>query len=195
MCQFLAKTLADPATFWAMVSAVATVVVTVVAYWQLRSLAQTSRSDFLYRLKKDFFTTEARQLIFLAEHELLEFHEAGIPHFAIIGRDRPGVAQQFKALGIEGDTISAYAVDDVLLGPIEDMGVLESLGLLSLREIYEAFVTYINICVESQPLRKYLDFSRKDPEDDDVYDHLLRLYQKLKTETPYIRSLKRSVTN
>jgi hypothetical protein len=192
MCSFLLRTFSDPATFWAMVTAVATVIVTLVAYWQLRSLAQTSRSDFLYRLKKDFFTTEARQLIFLAEHDLMKFHKGKIPHFEIVGHDNPGVMERMKELGIIGITISTYAVDDALLGPMEDMGVLESMGLLSLKEIYEAFVTYINICVESQPLKEYLDFSRENPEDSDVYDHLLRLYKKLKAETPKIRKAKRS---
>jgi len=190
--EFLTRTLFDPAIFWAMVTAVATIVLILVAYWQLKSLAKTSRSDFLYRLKSDFFSKEARQLIFLAEYNLLKFQaQDEVPHFEIIGRERPGVADRMKELGIEGNSISVYLVDDVLLGPMEDIGVLEKLGLVTIEEVYEVFVTYINICVESLPLKEYLAWSRKDPQDEDVYDNLFRLYEKLKEETPKIRRKKR----
>lgn len=176
-----------------MITALATVALIAVAYWQLHSLATTSRSDFLFRLKKDFFTNESRQLIFLAENDLLEFEAAPVAHFRITGRDNPQIAERMEELHIKGKSIRTYAVDDALLGPLEDMGVLESMGLLSLKEIYEAFVTYVNICVESKPLAEYLKFCRRDEEDDDVYDHLLLLHKKLKRQTPKIREAKRSV--
>jgi len=190
--EFLTRTLFDPAIFWAMVTAVATIVLILVAYWQLRSLAKTSRSDFLYRLKSDFFNEEARRLVFLAEYDLLKFHaQDQVPYFEIIGRERPGIADRMRELGIAGDSISVYLVDDVLLGPMEDVGVLEKLGLVTLEEVYEVFVTYINICVESIPLKEYLAWSCKDPQDDDVYDNLFHLYERLKKATPKIRRRKR----
>jgi len=187
-----ASTVTDAAAFWAMVAAIAAVILTIVAYWQLRSLAATSRSDFVYRLKKDFFTEETRRLIFLAENELLEF-DTGEPiaHFRIVGHEDRTVKERLRDLGIDKFTISTYEVDDALLGPMEDMGVLESMGLISLKEVYEAFVTYINICVENSALRAYLEYSRRDPDDDDVYDHLWTIYNKLKERTPKIRSAKR----
>ncbi|MGB7764989.1 MAG: hypothetical protein WBL33_08190, partial [Candidatus Acidiferrales bacterium] len=184
-CEFLTKTLYDPAIFWSMIGAIATVILVFVAYWQLKNLARTSRSDFLFRLRSDFFNDDARRLIFLAEHKLLKFHgEDEIPYFEILGRDRPRVADRMRELNIEGDTVSMYLVDDKLLGPIEDIGVLERLGLLTLNEVYEAFVTYINICVESPGLKEYIQYSRKDPEDDDVYDNLLYMHEKLQKKAP-----------
>lgn len=189
--EFLTRTLFDPAVFWAMATAVATIALIVVAYSQLRSLARTSRSDFLYRLKRDFFTQDARRLIFLAEHDLIKFHASDIPYFEIIGREAPGVADRMKELGIVGDSISVYLVDDALLGPIEDLGVLEKLGLVTLEEVYEVFVTYVEICAEAKPLNEYLEWSRSNPEDEDVYDNLFGLYNKLKREGPRIRKKKR----
>jgi hypothetical protein len=135
---------------------------------------------------------DARRLIFLAEHSLLRFHdEARIPYFEIVGRRRPGVEKRMNEMGVEGDSVSAYLVDDKLFGPLEDIGVLEKLELVSLEEVYEIFVTYINICVESPGLKEYLKWSRTNPEDDDVYDNLLYLYEKLKKKTPKIRKRKR----
>jgi hypothetical protein len=88
--EILSNTFSDGAIFWSMITAVATIVLVCVAYWQLKSLARTSRSDFLYRLKSDFFNEDARRLICLAENDMLKFHAEGeIPHFEIVGLDRP----------------------------------------------------------------------------------------------------------
>lgn len=191
-CEFLKKSLSDPAIFWVMVAAITTIILVFVAYRQLESLATTSRSDFLYRLKSDFFNDDARRLIFLVENNLLKFHSEGaIPFFEIVGREVPGVADRMKELDISGESVSMYLVDDKLLGPLEDIGVLEKLGQVTLEEVYEVFVTYVNICVESPSLKEYLGWSRKDTEDDDVYDNLLYLYKRLKEKTPQIREKKR----
>jgi hypothetical protein len=94
-----------------MVAAAATVALIIVAWRQLRSLAKTSRSDFLYGLKSDFFTKEARQLVFLANEELLCFHvEPDIPYFEIVDRNNPGVIDRLKELDIEAKSISIYSV-------------------------------------------------------------------------------------
>ncbi len=102
----------------------------------------------------------------------------------------PSIITRLEELGIERKSISVYVVEDVLFGPMEDLGVLESLGLVSLQEVYEAFVTYVKICVESEPLKQFLDWCSDNPDDSDVYDHLLHLYDKLVAETPHIQRRK-----
>ena len=189
--EWLTKTVYDPTIFWAMITAVATVVLLFVAYFQLRSLARTSRSDFLYRLKKDFFTQDVRRLLFLVEHDCLEFQEKEIPHFKIVGRAQPIVAERMKDLGIEGDSVSTYSMEDVLLGPLEDLGFLEKRGMVDFEEVYEAFETYFLICVECKVLQHYFEWSRADLHDDDVYDNLLMLAKELKEKGKKIRARKR----
>jgi hypothetical protein len=135
--EWFTRTIYDPAIFWSMVAAIATVVLLIVAWRQLRSLAKTSRSDFLYRLKSDFFTKEARQLVFLANEDLLDFHvEPDIPYFEIVERNNPGVTDRLKELDIEEKSISIYSVDDALLGPMEDIAVFEKLKLIGRDEVY-----------------------------------------------------------
>ncbi len=189
--EWLTKTVYDPTIFWAMITAVATVVLLFVAYFQLRSLARTSRSDFLYRLKKDFFTQEVRRLLFLVERGCLEFHEKEIPYFKIVGRDRPIVVERMKELEIQGDSVSTYRMEDVLLGPLEDLGFLEKRGMVDFQEVYEAFETYYLICLKSEVLQHYFEWSRRDLDDDDVYDNLLTLAKKLKEKGEKIRTHKR----
>ena len=115
--EFLTKSLFDPAIFWTLATALATMALILVAYWQLRSLARTSRSDFLFCLRNEFFTEESRRLIFLAEHELLEFHADPIPYFEIVTGGEPSLGPRLEELGIPRKSISAYIVEDVLFGP------------------------------------------------------------------------------
>jgi hypothetical protein len=121
----------------------------------------------------------------------LEFQEGDLPYFKIIGRERAGVIDRMRELGIEGDSINVSTMEDVLLGPMEDLGVLERLGLVDLEEVYEAFETYFLVCTECKVLKQYFEWSRSDVEDDDVYDNLLTLGAKLKAEGEKIRIKKR----
>src|ERR1035438_10725822 len=77
------KTLFDPSVFWVMVTGAATAVLTVVAAWQLSALARTSRADFIFRLKNEFFTERARRLICLIDGDLLEYVTEGQGYFRI----------------------------------------------------------------------------------------------------------------
>src|ERR1017187_7444175 len=80
---FWQRTWSDPAIFWAAATAVITIILVLVAWVQLRDLARTSRADFIFRLKNDFFTAEARRLLFLVEEDLLRFEDDKIPYFSI----------------------------------------------------------------------------------------------------------------
>jgi hypothetical protein len=188
---FWLKTIQEPSNLWAMVTAITTIALAWVAYKQLSDIGRTSKSEFLYKLKKDFFTDDTRRLIFLIENELLEFRPAEIPYFHIVCSEDAEVRERLEELGITGSAVSVYLVDDCLLGPLEDLGVLEERNLVSLDEVYEQFVTYVEICAESAAIGAYLRWSARDPDDDDVYDHFQRLYEKLKREAPKIRARKR----
>jgi hypothetical protein len=189
--EFWLKTLQEPANFWAMITAVTTGALVAVAYYQLKDLAKTNKSEFLYKLKKDFFTEEARCLIFLAENELLEFRSSEIPYFQIVPSDSADTQTLKERHGVTNDLITTGLVDDVLLGPLEDVGILLERNLVSLDEAYEQFDSFVQICAENKAIGEYLDLSRALEDDDDVYDHFQKLYEKLKTRGPEIRAKKR----
>ncbi|HEY4905273.1 MAG TPA: hypothetical protein VIH89_17480 [Candidatus Sulfotelmatobacter sp.] len=187
---FWLRTFQDPGNVWAMITAITTVALVLVAYWQLRALARTSRSEFLYKLKRDFFTDEARRLIFLAENDLLEFQSADISYFRIV-QVSAETQSRLAELGIAGSTISAYQVDDALLGPLEDVGILLRSNLVSLNEAYEQFESYVQICAESKAMGAYLESARTGEGNEDVYDGIQYLYERLEKEGPKIRDKKR----
>jgi hypothetical protein len=180
----------QPTSFWAMVTAVFTAVIAVVAYIQLGALVRGSRSDFLYRLKKDFFTEETRRLMFLVDNDLMEFRDEEIPYFQITPGTDGKTAVRLREMGIQDAAISPYLIDDVLLGPLEDLGVLEKLKQVSLEEAYEHFDYYVEASAENRAIRAYLLSSSDGPEDD-AYDHFQGLYEKLKAKGPEIRQKKR----
>jgi len=187
---FWLKTLQEPANFWAMLTTVITLVLAALAYWQLRKLVLTSRSDFIYRLKKDFFTDEARRLIFLIENGLLEFTSATVGYFQTVKTQEGDTQTRMQELGITSSTVSTYLVDDILLGPLEDLGLLLKRGLVSLEETYEHFDTYVQICADGQAIRDYLQWSREGDGNEDVYDNFQELYERLEREGPKIRARK-----
>lgn len=162
-----------------------------VAYMQLSDLARTSRSDFLYKLKKDFVTEHARGLIFLIENELLEFRSADIPYFQVARLGDAETQHRLGELGITSSNVSTYLVDDVLLGPLEDVGLLLRNNMVSLDEAYEQFDSYVQICAEDKAIGEYLRLARDGEGNEDVYDGFQYLYERLEEAGPAIRDKKR----
>ena len=186
MHNFLSGSFA-PEVFWVMATAVLTGLLVFVAWKQLADLARTTKSDFIYRLKKDFFTPQTQDFVFLLENDLVVFDGASsVPRFNTVERD--GVKP-------EKDGFTTNTIDFVLLGPLEDVGVLWRLGRLSLQEVYEGFDYYVRLCVENKAIRDYIDFVRKDAEEDDIYDHLLLLYEKLREQAPKLKDRKRKTVS
>jgi hypothetical protein len=180
MCEWIAASL-KPEVFWVMATAVLTLALVLVAWRQLRGLADTSRSEFLYKLKKDFFTEAETELMFLVENDLLVFNQL-TPAFDTV--EKNGIRPT-------KDAITTNVVDDVLLGPLEDVGLYWETNALSLNEVYEIFDYYVRSVVDNKAIREYIDWCRKEEDDGDTYDHLLTIYKKLKEEGPRIRKRKK----
>lgn len=186
--EFLTKTLYDPAIFWSMATAVCTfllVLATAALVWvgfvQLRQLVKTSKADFVDRLKRDFFTVEARRLIFLVEHDFLDFHQpAGeIPYFTIRPVAAVPMRNRMRELEVEGGSISTFTFDDVLLGPLEDVATFEAIGNVELETVYSFFSAYIDDVMTNTALLSYIHWARQDSNAPDLYVNLERLHQKL----------------
>jgi hypothetical protein len=179
---FWEKTLNDPAVFWPMTASVFTLAIVGVAWWQLGALARTSQADFIFRLKSDFFTEEARRLLFLVEEGLLQFEDSEI--LSILKRNDPSLRCRFEELGVKGSTISTYVVDDVLLGPLEDVGAFLDGRLVTEKHAYDMFYTYVKSCSENAEIRKYIQSNRRELGDSDVYSDFDDLYKRLRRMEP-----------
>lgn len=168
----LSYTVVDAANLWTMLGVIAALLLAVIAWCQLRDISKTRKADFLFRLKRDFFTKETRQLLFLIENDLLAFHEDTISFFEIknAGQD---TRNRMKEMDINSSTLSTYQIDDLLLGHFED--------------IYEMFDHYICVCGKNEAITRYINWARTDLDDIDVYEQFLRLFEECMREGRKIR--------
>jgi hypothetical protein len=181
---FWEKTWSDPAIFWAMATFVFTVALVGVAWKELGDLARTSRADFIFRLKNNFFTEDARRLLFMVDVNLLQFEDSEIPYFTIRKAGDPNLRSRFEELGIKGSTVSTYVVDDVLLGPLEDVDMFLTGKLITEKNAYEMFDTYVTSCAENEEIQKYIKSTRRKPNNSDIYSGFDHLYKRLRAAAP-----------
>jgi hypothetical protein len=181
---FWEKTFSDPAIFWPMATFVFTAALVLVAWKELGDLVRTSKADFIFRLKNSFFTEEARRLLFLVGENLLQFEDSEIPYFKIRKVNDAILRGLFEDLGIKGSTVSTYTVDDVLLGPFEDVALFLNGKLITEKHAYEMFDTYVTLCWENEEIQKYILSIRREPRDSDTYSGFDDLYKRLRKSEP-----------
>jgi hypothetical protein len=186
---FLTKTLCDPEVFWVMVTAIATVLLVVatagliyVGWIQLQELVKTSKADFLERMKREFFAIESRRFIFLIEHGLLIFNVSkdNIGFFSVKPTGSSVLRDAMRELLVDREIYTTFEMDDVLLGPLEDVASFEKMGNVDLKAVYLVFGQYVNDVMENDAIREYIEWARVDDRAPDIYDGLEELYRKLK---------------
>lgn len=183
----------DRIGLWTAVTAAMTFILAIIALWQLGKMNKTSKTDFIHRFTKDFFSPETRRLIMLfdPDYDLLKFEVEKIhdeksnedteyPYFKL---DKDGLNKLTK-LGKEDkekikDVYSAYEVDDDLLGHFEDVGNYEAEGLLDFKMVYNGFDWYITTIWDNKEIQKYIKWER-DIDGDDIYKGFEDIYKKLK---------------
>jgi hypothetical protein len=183
------RSFSDASIFWVMTTAIATVVLAWVAFAQLGGLAETSRADFVFRLKSEFFNDKSRRLIFLIEEDLLTFvGEGESGYFVIKNFSSDETRTQIRHLGFEQEKIPSQEVDDLILGILEDVGMFQRKGVIEIEDVYVIFDTYVMDCIENPAIQRYLEFSRKGRGNKDVWAEFRLLARRLKAIEPKIRA-------
>ena len=182
---FWEKTFNDPVVFWAMVTSVLTAALVLVAWRELGALARTSKADFIFRLKNNFFTEDARRLLFLVEEDLLQFEDSEIPYFTIRKINDPSLRDRFAELGVKCSTVSTYDVDDILLGPLEDVAIFLTGKLITEQHAYGMFDTYVKLCADNAEIWKYIESTRRKQGDSDIYSGFEDLCKRLRKREPH----------
>jgi hypothetical protein len=183
---WLWRCLYDPTVFWVMVSGLATVILLLVAWKQLSALVRSSRADFVFRLKSEFFSEETRRLIHLIENDLIGFVKKSDDTYYFVIKDFASdeVQEKLKHMGFKGEIITSQEIDDLILGILEDVGMFQRNGRLELEDVYCIFSTYVKMCSENDAIREYLKFSRKGRGNKDVWVEFRLLADRLKKIEP-----------
>ncbi len=169
----------DRSTLWEFVIAVLTGLLFWVAFIQLGSLNKTTTAEFNHKLTGDFFTQEARILIFLIENKQFIFNKSSKAEnkasYFSFKENEDTRKMQIK------ESFTTNEVDDWLLGPLEDLAILEGKDLLDMDMIYETFGGYLRMIWKDKAIKQYIEWARDDEEEKDskyIYKGIERLFDK-----------------
>jgi hypothetical protein len=145
-----------------------------------------TNTDFLLRLKNDFFTKETRDLFLLIDNNLLIYKniidtENEIDfHYFEIDFKKIEIISWLKDYYTKNDKTfySSSDIEDLLLNHFEDLGIFKDKGLLSGDLIYDSFSYYIVVSYENSAISDYLINIRK--KDLTLYSKFKSIYDDIK---------------
>ena len=156
----------DRTGVWTAFAALAAFLAVLVARSELGSTRKTTQADFAKRFVDSYFTSETRAIFALLMNSALQFEVLSIkdkdgaeidnlPFFKI----KTAIADQLKGIvDIDSAKIgySAFEIDDLLLGPLDDIGWYKKHKLINMETIREMFGYYIYECYKNEELQKYI---------------------------------------
>ena len=162
----------DRTAFWAFISAMATVAIAFIAWYQLKGLKKVSQADFIKKFNDDFFNPLNRVFILLCDNDAITYKEKGVkyiptgesetfPYFEVdqfIVKQLPIDKNLSQEESIR-HTYMPYEIDD-FLGYFEDVGKFEKKGFIKIEDVYDSFGWYISIVWKNKEIEKYLTTQR-----------------------------------
>jgi hypothetical protein len=144
--------------------------------------ARTSDADFILRRADQFFRSETRTLFHLIEDAYLLFEEKRPLREAYFELDKEkiaGLQDEIKKVFLTKAIYSTYEIDDIILGPLEDLATLEVNHIISFEMIYEFFGWYICRTWENREIQRYVHAARTEREGaGDLYEGLQSLAER-----------------
>ncbi len=148
-----------------------------VAWEELSKISKTSSADFIHRLDNDFFTDETRTLVSLIDCGVLEFRfdkhcpndeeKSGdgiepVAYFEINQKklDKISLPIDLKEPLAKKKVYSVWEVDDLLLGVLENVGMLERRGILDFQMVFDVFGWYLKTAWNNDHIKEYLRYQR-----------------------------------
>jgi hypothetical protein len=187
--EFLTQSIYDPAIFWAMVAAVATValvVATIGLVWiGLIPLVRSRKAELAERFKEELLTASAQRIFFLAAHNFLKFvidkqvGDREIGDFAIIKLNEKIMQQRLDQMFSEQRIVMTFEIDDQILAPLEEVAYHEKHGEVEFRDVYRIFGDYIDVCCQNAEIVKYIKWVRE-RQKADAYVNMEVLHKKLR---------------
>jgi hypothetical protein len=187
------------ATIWSFFAAAGAVAVAIVANSELSKSRKISNVQLSQDFKRDFFTAVNEELHLFLEFDLLIYHsdnkgEKRLPnlpeelsYFEVKMKDFKR-KEDNKPAYLDGlhNIYSAYEIDDYVLGNVEELGLFEEKGIMTLEFIDEIFGNYIKTVGENNEIKRYVRESRIQYNDNALYNRLENLYNKLFPDSKFL---------
>jgi hypothetical protein len=195
--EFLTKTIYDPAIFWVMVTAVATVALvfaTIGLVWiGLVPLVRSKKAALAERFKEELLTPSAQGIFFLAAHGFLTFvidRQSGdreMGYFAIIKLNENIMQQRLDQMFGEQRIVMTFEMDDEILAPLEEVAYYEKRGEVEFDDVYRIFGDYIDVCWSNKEIVRYIDWLRERMKID-AYKNMEALHTRLRKHYEKLRA-------
>jgi hypothetical protein len=151
-------------------AAILAAILILVAWYQLEKINITSSADFYHKLVEDFFTPRARTLIMLIEWKALEFkkpeNKSGDnkpePFFKvdIDTLEKSNVPEALLKPLRKKTHYTMWEIDDFLISPLTDVGMLERKGLIDFEMARIGFRYYLDVVWSCDEIKKYIEYER-----------------------------------
>jgi len=153
-----------------------------IAWKELESMNNTTNADFIHKLKNDFFTSRTRKLFILVDLKAVKFitKNDDIIYFEVEEEKIKNQPERIKKRLQSKKIYSSYDVDDILLGPLEDIGLFLRKKIIKIEMTYPEFGYYVMRVYENEEIKKYIEYLRKEEENRDAYENLEFLYNECK---------------
>lgn len=163
----------DMVSLWTFCLVLATLLLYLVARYQLAGISKTTKADFIKQFNNDFFQEHTRNVVMLLDYEALEYKNKAVqlegetnkkafPYFSIVADvlAQMGVSDEIKAELSKKGMYSCFEIDDILLGRFEDVGLFEKQGFLHIKDVCNHFHWYIDLTWQNKEIQKYVQSQR-----------------------------------
>jgi len=162
----------DMVSFWTFCLVIATLLLYLVARYQLSGIKKTTNADFIKQYNNDFFVESTRNIIMLLDYNALRYHEKNVTlednsvsqygYFIIDNNILNQLELSNDVLNalIEKRVYSCFEIDDLLLGKLEDIGLFLKQGFLNKKHVFNHFAWYIGVAWENPEIQKYIKAQR-----------------------------------
>jgi hypothetical protein len=174
---FWHKSIFDPTIFWVMLTAVATVALVLVGYFQLAELVRTRKSEFIEKLHEDFSTPEERSVFSLIARGRLRFRDTR--SFDVITQETDVIEEIEIEVEIEGERIRASEVTRLILNPLEYLAYMERSKTVILEQVVFLFGPTIRTVGGNEEIWKFINRLRMETVNPALFSQFERLYAKV----------------
>lgn len=186
--EWLTKTLYDPAVFWVMVTAIATIALVVVTLFLVVvgaiPLVRARKAELAEDFRAELLTPSARRIFFLASHGFLEFkvdQTTKRGFFMIIEPQENIIKQRLEQIFEDQRIVLTFEMDDDFLQPLEELAHYEEKKVLDFKDVYRMFADYVDVAMSNSAIKQYIEWLRG-VAGWKVYANLERLHAKLKAQ-------------
>lgn len=175
---FWHKTVFDPTICWVFVTALGTIALVIVGYYQLAELVKTRKSQHADELHASFLTPRTRAILLLLQYHLLVF--VNVSQFAIEPLPEQIVESSEVRRYLRVRRISAFEIIRLILNPLEYIAYLVEVGQISLNQVVSLFGLDIRTVGSDEAIWRFILALRQEHNNPYLFSKFEKLYEQMR---------------